>query len=150
MNSQQIIALLGIAIFTLMAWLVSRDIRRINLRLLCWGFAFQLLFALFVFRTEIGQNLFGGINSVVIATVDAALEGPKFVFGSLGRCPRRSKFAWNPDDSDGGSGVLYAVATACFEFHRTAFGNDSCLRPVRICPSAVAGDFCRWSSGFGA
>ena len=83
MNAQQIIALLGIVVFTLIAWTVSRDVKRINLRLLCWGFAFQLLFALFVFRTEAGQNLFGGINSVVIATVDAALEGPKFVFGSL-------------------------------------------------------------------
>ena len=83
MNVQQIIALLGIAVFTFIAWLVSRDIKRINKRLLCWGFAFQLLFALFVFRTEIGQNLFGGINTVVIATVNAALEGPKFVFGSL-------------------------------------------------------------------
>ena len=77
------IALFGIAVFTIIAWLVSRDAKRINFRLLLWGFAFQFLFALFVFRTEAGQNLFGGINSVVIATVEAALEGPKFVFGSL-------------------------------------------------------------------
>ena len=77
------IAILGIVVFTIIAWLVSRDVKRINYRLLLWGFAFQFLFALFVFRTEAGQNLFGGINSVVIATVDAALEGPKFVFGSL-------------------------------------------------------------------
>jgi len=83
MSSQQTIAVLGIAVFTLMAWLVSRDVKRINFRLLCRGFAFQFLFAWFVFRTATGQNLFGGINAVVIAIVDAALEGPKFVFGSL-------------------------------------------------------------------
>ena len=83
MNPQPTIAILGILVFTFIAWLISRDIKRINLRLLFWGFAFQLIFAAFVFRTETGQNLFGGINSVVIATVDAALEGPKFVFGSL-------------------------------------------------------------------
>ena len=83
MSSQQTIAVFGIAVFTLMAWLVSRDVRRINVRLLCWGFVFQFLFAWFVFRTTTGQNLFGGINAVVIAIVNAALEGPKFVFGSL-------------------------------------------------------------------
>jgi len=61
----------------------QRFLKRINFRLLIWGFAFQFLFALFVFRSEIGQYIFGGINFVVIATVDAALEGPKFVFGAL-------------------------------------------------------------------
>jgi CNT family concentrative nucleoside transporter len=80
---QQSIPLLGITVFTLMAWLLSRDTKRINYRLLFWGFAFQFLFALFVFRTAAGQNFFGGINTFVITIVDAALEGPKFVFGSL-------------------------------------------------------------------
>ena len=83
MGVHQIIAFLGIMVFTLSAWLVSRDYKRINYRLVFWGFALQFLVALFVFRTETGQSLFGGINTVVIAIVDAALEGPKFVFGSL-------------------------------------------------------------------
>ena len=83
MDIQQIIPLFGIAVFPLMAWFVSRDTKRINYRLLFWGFAFQFLFAMFVFWTTAGQNLFGSINNVVIAIVDAALEGPKFVFGSL-------------------------------------------------------------------
>lgn len=83
MGTQQIISLFGVAVFTLLAWFVSRDLKRINYRLLFWGFVFQFLFALFVFQTTTGQNLFGGINSVVIAVVDAALEGPKFAFGSL-------------------------------------------------------------------
>ena len=83
MDFQQLIPLFGITIFTLIAWFFSRDSKRINYRLLFWGFAFLFLFALFVFQTAAGQNLFGGINTVVIAIVDAALEGPKFVFGSL-------------------------------------------------------------------
>ena len=83
MNLPQIIPLFGIALFTLIAWLVSRDFQRINYRLVFWGFALQFLFALFVFQTAMGQHLFGGINFAVIAVVDAALEGPKFVFGSL-------------------------------------------------------------------
>ena len=83
MSSLQIIPLFGIAVFTLIAWLVSRDVNRINYRLLFWGFALQFLFAWFVFQSATGQNLFSGINTVVIAIVDAALEGPKFVFGSL-------------------------------------------------------------------
>ena len=83
MNSLQIIPLFGIAVFAVIAWLLSRDIKRINYRLLFWGFALQFLFAWFVFQSATGQNLFGGINTAVIAVVDAALEGPKFVFGSL-------------------------------------------------------------------
>ena len=83
MGTQQIIAFFGVAVFTLIAWLVSRDIKRINFRLVSWGFALQFLVAIFVFRTEAGKSLFGGVNTVVIAIVDAALEGPKFVFGSL-------------------------------------------------------------------
>ena len=83
MNSLQIIPLFGIAVFILTAWLVSRDVKRINYRLLCWGLTFQFLFAWFVFQSAVGQNLFGGINTIVIAVVDAALEGPKFVFGTL-------------------------------------------------------------------
>ena len=83
MDSQNIIALIGIAIFMFIAWLFSRDVKRVNCRLLFWGLAFQIFFALFVFRTTAGQNLFGDINIIVIAIVDAALEGPKFVFGSL-------------------------------------------------------------------
>jgi len=83
MNTFQAISLLGIAVFTLIAWALSRDIKRINYRLLFWGFALQFAFAWFVFQSAAGQNLFGGINVAVIATVDAALEGPKFVFGSL-------------------------------------------------------------------
>ena len=83
MDARQIIAVFGVTVFAFLAWLVSRDIKRINVRLVFWVFAFQFLFALFVFRTGTGRNLFDGINSVVIATVDAALEGPKFVFGSL-------------------------------------------------------------------
>ena len=83
MDFQQLIPLFGIAVFTLIAWLISRDSKRINYRLLFFGFTFLFLFALFVFQTVIGQNLFGGINTIVIAVVKAALEGPKFVFGSL-------------------------------------------------------------------
>ncbi len=79
----QYIPFLGILVFTVLAWLVSRDVKAINLRLVFWAFAFQFLFALFVFKSSIGQNVFTGLNTVVIATVDAALEGPKFVFGSL-------------------------------------------------------------------
>jgi len=79
----QIVAIFGIAIFTFLAWSISRDIKRINIRLLLWVLAFQILFALFIFRTDAGQDMFSGINSVVIAMVDAALAGPKFVFGSL-------------------------------------------------------------------
>ncbi|MGL6196292.1 MAG: NupC/NupG family nucleoside CNT transporter [Thermoguttaceae bacterium] len=80
---QQIIPFLGILVFTTLAWSFSRNLKGINIRLVFWTFAFLIVFSLFVFRTGAGQNIFSGLNTLVIATVDAALEGPKFVFGSL-------------------------------------------------------------------
>ncbi len=84
---QQMIPLGGIFVFTILVWLFSRSFKAINWRLILWVFVFQFLFGWFVFRTSAGQDVFAGLNIAVIATVDAALEGPKFVFGSLADTP---------------------------------------------------------------
>ncbi|MDR3233573.1 MAG: hypothetical protein LBT46_07935 [Planctomycetaceae bacterium] len=75
--------LIGIPVFLFLARLAAWNRGSLNYRLLFWTLAFQGVFACFVFRSAAGQNLFISLNSVVIALVDAALEGPRFVFGSL-------------------------------------------------------------------
>ena len=80
---QHFIGIFGIVSFLFFAWLISCDRKSLNLRLFFWAMLFQVLFGLFVFRSDLGQSTFTSINNIVIAIVDAALEGPKFVFGSL-------------------------------------------------------------------
>ena len=57
--------------------------RFLNKRLLFWTMLFQFLFAWFVFQSTAGQSVFVQLNSMVSGIVDAALAGPKFVFGPL-------------------------------------------------------------------
>ena len=80
---ERYISLLGIFVFTFFAWSASRDRRAINVRLLFWTMLFQFIFAWFVFKSAVGQNVFLQLNSIVTGIVDAALAGPQFVFGPL-------------------------------------------------------------------
>lgn len=80
---EQLLGLLGIAVFTFLAWAFSWDRKVINGRLLFWCFALQFGFAFFVFRSSTGQGVFTYVNSFMISLVEAAMEGPRFVFGSL-------------------------------------------------------------------
>ncbi|GHT10067.1 nucleoside permease [Planctomycetales bacterium] len=80
---ERLIALLGIVVFTILAWLFSRTWKTINVRLLFWAFAFQFLFAAFIFQSNAGQDMFAAVNSAVVALVNAAMAGPQFVFGTL-------------------------------------------------------------------
>ncbi|MCL2743292.1 MAG: hypothetical protein FWE67_05525, partial [Planctomycetaceae bacterium] len=76
-------AVLGILVFTVLAWSFSRKVKTINVRLLFWAFLFQFLFAAFIFQSNAGQGVFAAVNSGVIAVINAAMKGPQFVFGAL-------------------------------------------------------------------
>ena len=54
-----ILALLGIA------FAMSNNRRKLNWRLIFWGLSLQLLFALFILKTPIGQPFFGAVDLVV-------------------------------------------------------------------------------------
>jgi CNT family concentrative nucleoside transporter len=81
-------AALGVLCFLSIAALFSANLRALNWRTLAWGFALQVLLALFVLKFEIagvrpGYKLFeflGGIAKQFLAFSD---EGAKFVFGKL-------------------------------------------------------------------
>ena len=76
--------LLGAIVILGLAVLCSNNRRAIDLRTVAWGLALQVIFALIVLKTAIGQSVFttlgGGINKLLgFAGVGAA-----FVFGPLG------------------------------------------------------------------
>lgn len=82
-----LVSFLGIFILMAFAWLVSADRRTINWRVVIWGVALQLLFALFIFIVPAGSKAFLFINDAVVKVLDSATAGTKFLFGRLALAP---------------------------------------------------------------
>jgi len=72
-----LLALLGIA------WAMSTDRSRISWRLVGWGVALQMLFALFILKTSVGEKLFDAAGTLVVGLLGFTLDGASFVFGNL-------------------------------------------------------------------
>src|SRR3954470_5155468 len=81
--------LTGLIVIMTIAYCFSTNRRAIDGRTVAWGLSLQILFALIVLKTAIGQQVFkslaGGINHLL----DFAFVGSSFVFGPLG-----SKTVW--------------------------------------------------------
>lgn len=88
-----LIAIIGVA------FLLSENKKKINWRLVITGLILQVLFALFVLKTSIGQNIFNGFNGVIMKLLSFATEGTNFLFGPLsngeGAIPAGSVFVFN-------------------------------------------------------
>lgn len=79
--------LLGLALFILLAWLLSENRRRFPLRLVLGGLALQLLLALLLLRLPGCRQLFWLLNQAVLALEQATAAGTGLVFGYLGGGP---------------------------------------------------------------
>lgn len=78
-----LISFAGIFVLLGVAWLLSSDRRVINWRVVVWGTALQLLFALFIFVVPAGTKAFLFVNDAVVRILDSATAGTRFVFGRL-------------------------------------------------------------------
>jgi CNT family concentrative nucleoside transporter len=81
-------ALLGVFCFLGVAALFSSNLRALNWRTLGWGFALQILLALFVLKFEVGgvrpgYEFFKGAAEVAKKFLQFSDVGARFVFGSL-------------------------------------------------------------------
>ncbi|MBT1617377.1 Na+ dependent nucleoside transporter N-terminal domain-containing protein, partial [Klebsiella pneumoniae] len=63
--------------------LLSNDRRAIRPRVILWGFALQIVFALLILRTRIGFALFDRIGKGISKLLAFSDEGARFVFGRL-------------------------------------------------------------------
>ena len=75
--------LIGIAVIFLIAFLMSNNKRAINLKTVIMGFLLQILLAVFVLKTTVGQVFFGAIGKFIQKILDFSMVGAQFVFGPL-------------------------------------------------------------------
>lgn len=76
-------ALLGVAFFLLIAWLLSSDRKRFPWRVVAWGLGLQLVLALLVLKTQPGFAVFEGIGNFFLRLLDFSEAGASVVFGEL-------------------------------------------------------------------
>jgi len=81
--------LTGLIVIMTTAYALSTNRRAIDRRTVAWGLSLQILFALIVLKTTVGQRVFQTLGGVINKLLDFAFVGSTFVFGPLG-----SKEVW--------------------------------------------------------
>lgn len=76
--------LIGIVVLLAIAFAMSNNRKKLNWRLIIWGLSLQLLFALFILKTPIGQPFFGAVDLVVKKLLSFSDAGSDFLFKSFG------------------------------------------------------------------
>ena len=103
---QPLIGLVGILG---LAYALSTNRRAISLRIVGWGLALQVLFALIVLKTDAGIRAFQWLGNKIQDLLHYSVEGSRFVFGPLGDVAVWSKVMNNTLGAEGGQ---YAVIFA--------------------------------------
>lgn len=82
-----LVSFAGIFLLMGIAWLLSTNRKVVNVRVVLWGTALQLLLALFIFVVPAGSRVFLAVNDAVVSVLDSAQAGTRFVFGRLALPP---------------------------------------------------------------
>ncbi|TEU06090.1 MAG: nucleoside transporter [Candidatus Aminicenantes bacterium] len=96
MEKYNLVSFAGIFILVGFAWLCSNNKKTINWRVVFWGIALQLFFAVFIFWVPIGAKFFLFVNKVVVVVLESATAGTKFLFGRLAYPPGTMTEAGEP------------------------------------------------------
>lgn len=81
--SSRLIGILGLIALMGIAWAMSSNRRKVPWRMMAWALGLQLSLGLFLLRTDIGGEIFGGIGGVVNKLLGFTDEGTKMLFGTL-------------------------------------------------------------------
>src|SRR5215471_17892985 len=79
--------LLGIIVLLSLAYIFSTNRKAIKLKTILWGVGLQFLFAVLVFRFDIGRGTMERLGAVITHFLGFSYAGSKFVFGPLGTPP---------------------------------------------------------------
>ncbi len=77
--------LLGVVTMLLLAWIFSTNRSAIRWRTVLWGLSLQVLFALIVLRSVVGQRVLTAAGNGINHVLAFAFVGSSFVFGELGK-----------------------------------------------------------------
>lgn len=87
MEFYNLVSLGGMIVLMVFAWLLSAHRKVINWRVIMWGIILQFAFGVFVFLVPAGTKVFLLINDAVVAVMDSASAGSRFLFGRLALPP---------------------------------------------------------------
>jgi CNT family concentrative nucleoside transporter len=90
MMPQYFHCLLTIILTVFIAYLLSNDRKSINYRQVCIGIAFQILFAVILFKVPVVAEMFLGFNHILDSIADATTNAVAFILGGLARPPESS------------------------------------------------------------
>jgi concentrative nucleoside transporter, CNT family len=76
--------IVGLMVILGIAYAISTNRRAIDKRTVAWGLSLQIVFALLVLKTSIGQRTFQALGRAITGLLDFAYVGSSFVFGPLG------------------------------------------------------------------
>ena len=79
--------LLGIVVFLGIAYIFSTNRRAIKLKTVLWGIGLQFVFAILVFRLDLGAKTMHRLGDAITHFLGFSYAGSKFVFGGLGTPP---------------------------------------------------------------
>ena len=68
-------SLVGLVVLTAMAWGLSLNRSKIQWRVVGWGLALQLVFAVFILKTAVGATVFDAAGDVVVGLLGFTLQG---------------------------------------------------------------------------
>lgn len=80
--------IIGIIVIFAICFLMSNNKKKISLKTVISGFVLQILLAIFVLKTTVGQVIFSKMGLFVEKLLDFANEGGNFVFGVLTSKPQ--------------------------------------------------------------
>jgi CNT family concentrative nucleoside transporter len=80
-------SVIGLLAFTLIAWLLSENRRKVAARMVLTGVGLQIVLGAILLRLPPVRGVFLGLNAVVEALDESTTAGTAFVFGYLGGAP---------------------------------------------------------------
>lgn len=87
---ERFFGIFGIVFIFLVAFLMSNNKRGINVKTVLTGFLLQIVLAVFVLKTSVGQVIFDSIGKFIQKVLEFATQGSDFLFGPLAHAEKLS------------------------------------------------------------
>jgi CNT family concentrative nucleoside transporter len=81
---ERLLSRVGLVVILGIAYLLSTDRKAIRGKTVFWGLTLQLVFALFVLKTSVGQGVFAWLGAKINRLLQFSFVGSQFLFGKLG------------------------------------------------------------------